>query len=199
MVNEFIIKRAKNGDEDSFIFILEDFTPLIKAVCKKYFIKNGDFDDLYQEGVIGLLKAVKAFDFMRNCSFYTFANLCIKRQIFTLIHSSNAYKNQLLNQAVTDIYITEEEDIEYAHDNNKSLDYNNPEEIYISKEKLELLETYLKKVLSPLEMDVFYKMKNGYSYTEIATLLSISTKSSDNTIQRIKKKIRKYLKIYNNF
>lgn len=196
MITEYTVKNAKNGDEESFNIILKEFSPLIKMVSKKYFIRNGDKDDLFQEGVIGLLKAVSAFDIYHHCSFKTFAMLCIRRQIYSTITSSSTHKQQLLNQAMSDIYVTEEADFEYTN-NNKSLNYYNPEDIYISKEKFQLLENYLNIILSSMEIDVFHQLKRGYSYKEIANFLSITNKAADNCIQRIKKKIKIFLDEYN--
>ncbi|WP_426711190.1 sigma-70 family RNA polymerase sigma factor [Cetobacterium sp. SF1] len=196
MITELIVKKAQNGEEEAFNIILHEMTPLIKMLSKKYFLKTGDRDDLFQEGVMGLIKAIHAFSPDHNCSFKCFAMICIRRNIYSTIYSSNCYKQQLLNQAMNSAYVTEEEDLEYPT-SNKSINYYNPEDIYINKEKLALLEEFLIPILSPMEICIFQLIKKGYAYKEIASMLSIIPKASDNCFQRIRRKIKMFLSDYN--
>ncbi|MGL6113610.1 MAG: sigma-70 family RNA polymerase sigma factor [Cetobacterium sp.] len=194
MIGTFIIKKAKDGDDDAFNEILKEFSNLILLKARKYFIVGGDQNDLFQEGVIGLFKAVKSFKENKDCSFKSFALLCIKRQILTAVSANNAYKNKYLNQAISDIYITDEEDFQYSE--YPSLNYYNPEEIFLLKEKLFFINKIAKSTLSPMEILVLKKIEEGFSYREIAEFLNISDKSADNCVQRIKRKIRIKLERY---
>ncbi|MGX6591739.1 sigma-70 family RNA polymerase sigma factor [Cetobacterium ceti] len=193
MIDNSIIRKAKLGDEEAFNEILHEYENLIALKTRKYFIIGGDRDDLFQEGVIGLMKAIEAYN-DEKASFKTFAMLCVKRQILTAISVDNTYKNKLLNQSMSDVYITEDEDFSYTKQ--KSLTYYDPEELYLGKEKIQLLEKYLETLLSPMEMGVFKKLEAGYTYIEIAELIGITKKASDNCIQRIKKKINQFLERY---
>ncbi|MCJ8343732.1 MAG: sigma-70 family RNA polymerase sigma factor [Cetobacterium sp.] len=192
MITNTLIKEAQNGNEEALNEIFEECKSLITLKNRKYFIIGGDKDDLFQEGMIGLIKAIRAYDETKS-SFKTFALLCIKRQILTAINTDNAGKNRFLNQSINDFYITEEDDFSY---DNRSLSFYNPEELFLAKEKLNLLENYLEGLLSKMEMAVFRKMEQGYSYVEIAEILGITSKASDNCIQRIKKKINKFIEKY---
>ena len=187
-----LIKQAQNGDEEALNQIFEECKMLINFKNRKYFIIGGDRDDLFQEGMIGLVKAIRAYDESKS-SFKTFASLCIKRQILTAINSDNAGKNKFLNQSINDLYIPEESDFSYE---NRSVTLYNPEELYLAKEKLTLLESHLEKILSKMEVAVFKKLELGYSYVEISEALNIGTKAADNCIQRIKKKINNFLESY---
>lgn len=192
MITNTLIKEAQDGNEEALNEIFEECKSLITLKNRKYFIIGGDKDDLFQEGMIGLIKAIRAYDETKS-SFKTFALLCIKRQILTAINTDNAGKNRFLNQSINDFYITEEDDFSY---DNRSLSFYNPEELFLAKEKLNLLENYLEGLLSKMEMAVFRKMEQGYSYVEIAEILGITSKASDNCIQRIKKKINKFIEKY---
>lgn len=143
--------------------------------------------------MIGLLKAINAYDETKNASFTTFAILCIKRQIITAIKSSNSGKNRILNMAM---YSPETEDNSNIAYDTKSFNFYNPEEIYLSKERFRLLNQYLKNNLSKMENEIFEYMLSEMTYTEIAKKTGRDPKSVDNSIQRIKKKLNAFLKEY---
>lgn len=143
--------------------------------------------------MIGLLKAINAYDENKNASFTTFAILCIKRQIITAIKSSNSGKNKILNMAM---YSPETEDNSNIAYETKSFNFYNPEEIYLSKERFRLLNQYLKNNLSKMENEIFEYMLSEMTYTEIAKKTGRDPKSVDNSIQRIKKKLNGFLKEY---
>ena len=149
--------------------------------------------DVLQEAMIGLLKAINAYDETKNASFTTFAILCIKRQIITAIKSSNSGKNKILNMAM---YSPETEDNSNIAYETKSFNFYNPEEIYLSKERFRLLNQYLKNNLSKMENEIFEYMLSEMTYTEIAKKTGRDPKSVDNSIQRIKKKLNGFLKEY---
>ncbi|MGL5052460.1 MAG: sigma-70 family RNA polymerase sigma factor, partial [Cetobacterium sp.] len=159
-----------------------------------FFLKGGDSDDLMQEGLIGLIKAIKSYDDSRNACFSTFANLCIRRQMITAVknHNSDKYKN--LNQAMQgEGFSTHEENIYYSY---PSLGFYSPEDIFLGKELIKLLTVFLDENLSNLEKKVFTFLCKEYNYVEIADFLNESPKKIDNTIQRVKKKILSYLSSY---
>lgn len=192
MITNALIKQAQQGDEDAINKIFEEYKTLINIKNRRYFIIGGDREDLFQEGMIGLVKAIRAFDESKS-SFKTFASLCIKRQILTAINTDNAGKNRFLNQSVKDLYDNDEEDFSYER---RSLSFYNPEELYLAKEKFQLLEKHLKKILSKMEIDVFIQLEHGYNYIEIASTLNIAPKAADNCIQRVKKKVEKFIQLY---
>lgn len=184
-----IIENAKNGDIEAINSIIKIYFSLISTNAKKYFITGGEYDDLVQEGMVGLLKAIKYFDSTKS-SFTNFALLCIKRQIFSAIKSANSQKNIFLNEAISNNF-----------EDKKNLDKLttfslNPEENILTKEKIENLKKYFDSNLSKFEREVFKFIIKDYSYKEIANKLNKDIKSVDNAIQRIKKKSEIWLKNY---
>ncbi|MGL5355865.1 MAG: sigma-70 family RNA polymerase sigma factor [Cetobacterium sp.] len=194
MIEKQDIILAQSGDEDSIEKIIKEYEGAVYKNNRSFFLKGGDSDDLMQEGLIGLIKAIKSYDDSRNACFSTFANLCIRRQMITAIknHNSDKYKN--LNQAMQgEGYSTHEENIHYSY---PSLGFYSPEDIFLGKELVYLLTNFLDENLSSLEKKVFNFLCKEYSYIEIANFLDESPKKIDNTIQRVKKKILSYLSSY---
>lgn len=194
MINTQTIYAAKNGDEDAIQEIFKDFRQLLLLKTKNYFFYGADKNDVLQEAMIGLLKAINCYDETKNASFTTFAILCIKRQIITAIKNSNSGKNKILNMAMSNSgEVDEETGITYE---NKSLTFYSPEEIYLGKEKMKYLNEYLKTNLSKMENEIFEYMLAEMTYTEIAEKTGRELKSVDNTIQRIKKKLKTFIEEY---
>ncbi|MBC2856573.1 MAG: sigma-70 family RNA polymerase sigma factor [Cetobacterium sp.] len=193
MVENGIVKKAQCGDQEAISEIFEKYKKFILVRNKSYFLNGADKEDLLQEGMIGLLKAIRAYDEDKNTSFNTFASLCIKRQIITAIKNYNSGKNRILNLATNGFYEGEENNISYEK---KSLNFYTPEEIFLGKEKLEALNEYLKNNLSKMEQEIFQEMLLGINYIEIATKTERDIKSIDNTIQRIKKKLKGFISEY---
>ena len=177
MINSQTIKNAKAGNESAIQEIFSSFKSILQLKTKNYFFYGGDKEDVLQEAMIGLLKAINAYDETKNASFTTFAILCIKRQIITAIKSSNSGKNRILNMAM---YSPETEDNSNIAYDTKSFNFYNPEEIYLSK----------------MENEIFEYMLSEMTYTEIAKKTGRDPKSVDNSIQRIKKKLNAFLKEY---
>lgn len=192
MINSQTIKNAKAGNESAIQEIFSSFKSILQLKTN-YFFYGGDKEDVLQEAMIGLLKAINAYDENKNASFTTFAILCIKRQIITAIKSSNSGKNKILNMAM---YSPETEDNSNIAYETKSFNFYNPEEIYLSKERFRLLNQYLKNNLSKMENEIFEYMLSEMTYTEIAKKTGRDPKSVDNSIQRIKKKLNGFLKEY---
>ncbi|MGL4999842.1 sigma-70 family RNA polymerase sigma factor [Cetobacterium sp.] len=194
MIEKKDIILAQSGDEDSIEKIIKEYEGAIYKNNRSFFLKGGDSDDLMQEGLIGLIKAIKSYDDSRNACFSTFANLCIRRQMITAVknHNSDKYKN--LNQAMQgEGFSTHEENIYYSY---PSLGFYSPEDIFLGKELIKLLTVFLDENLSNLEKKVFTFLCKEYNYVEIADFLNESPKKIDNTIQRVKKKILSYLSSY---
>lgn len=196
MVENTVIKQAQLGDQEALTEIFSKYEKFILLRSKSYFLNGADKEDLLQEGMIGLIKAIRAFDENKDASFNTFASLCIKRQIITAIKNYNSGKNKILNLATDGYYEGEEGNITYE---SKSLNFYNPEEIYLGKEKLEGLREFLKENLSGLEHEIFEYMAAGIHYIDIAGKTGRDVKSVDNTIQRVKKKLKFYIDNYERY
>lgn len=181
------LKKAKDGDNESFEMLLKKYEKYLYISTKNYYLADGDRDDLIQEGMIGLLKGIKSFDFDKDTSFKTFVIMCIRRQIITAIKNSNAKKNQVLNTTYfsTDDTIEDKIYVETA---------SNAEEGYLYKELLEEFNKYSKEHFSELEKEVLDYLIKGYNYGEIANKIGKSNKVVDNTYQRIKTKVKNWLK-----
>jgi len=171
-VTDKMLEEAKQGNEEAVGLVIENYKGFITMNAKNYFLLGAEKDDLIQEGMIGLLKAIKAYDTEKAASFKTFATICVKRQIITAIKKANSNKNKALNSSIG----IENENKE----TNRELDYfrglssyhsYNPEELALSKEQINGLKEYLERKLSPLETEVFKYMVNGYPYKEIAEIM----------------------------
>jgi len=196
-VTEQILEQAKSGDEEAVGLVIENYKGFVTMNARNYFLLGAEKDDLIQEGMIGLLKAIRAYDTEKAASFKTFATICVKRQIITAIKKANSNKNKALN---TSIGIENEN-----KETNREIDYfrglssyqsYNPEELALSKEQINGLKDYLEEKLSPLETTVFKYMVKGYPYKEIAEIMNEKVKAVDNAIQRIKRKSEMWLETY---
>ncbi|WP_130890117.1 sigma-70 family RNA polymerase sigma factor [Fusobacterium ulcerans] len=195
MISSHLIKRAKAGSEEAIQEIFKVFHGIMFLKTKKYFFYGGDKEDVLQEAMIGLLKAINGYESGKQASFKTFAILCIKRQLITAIKSSNSGKHKMLNMAVNNNENSFDYNAVPAY-SNKSFNFYNPEEIYLSKEKFKFLKKYLKTHLSKMENEIFDYMLVEMSYTEIASQTGREPKSVDNAIQRIKKKLKNFTDEY---
>ncbi len=191
--DEEIAIMASKGDSDATDFLLSKYSNMVLSITRSYFLIGADYDDVIQEGMIGLFKAIR--DYKKNdTSFSTFAHMCIKRQIITAIKSATRKKHMPLNSYVSlnkTIYDDEQETTLL------NLLANNiepsPEDILINKEGLDITINNIFSILSIYEKSVLQKYLQGMSYTDIANELNKSEKSIDNALQRIKNKIEKLL------
>ena len=186
------VLRAQNGDKDAVKSLLERYGELVRVKCREYFLVGADNDDLYQEGMIGLFKAIRDYDAKRQPHFRAFAQLCITRQIITAIKSATRLKHMPLNSYISFNRPLSGEngdkgDAEFFI--GRALEYISPEDELIDKEQLGMLEETIGNVLSDLEKKVLSQYILGRSYFEIASMLHIPVKSVDNAVQRIKKKL----------
>lgn len=189
MTDEEIVALAEK-DRSAEEFLLNKYKNLVKSRAKMYFLAGGDNDDLIQEGMIGLFKAIHDYNSDKQASFYSFAELCVKRQIFTAIKTAARQKHQPLNTYISlnkPVYedVSERTLVETLAER-ESVD---PEKLYIMHEKLKDIEKEIDEKLSDLEKRVLILHLQGMSYQEISEIINKPTKSIDNALQRIKKKL----------
>ena len=188
-----IINLAQKRENAAMEYLLEKYKPLVRQKTRKLFLIDGDKDDLIQEGMIGLFKAVRDYQVGKDAAFRTFADLCISRQLYSAIKKSNRLKNQPLNSYVS-IYSDEFSDAdELAGDrtviSSGSDNIANPEAIMIDRENAIDMQNKMFDKLSKMEREVLKRYLEGMTYQEIAADMEKSPKSIDNAVQRIKGKI----------
>ena len=196
--DEELILMYRDGEENAVGYIMNKYKNLVRKKASSMYILGADRDDLIQEGMIGLFKAVRDYDMGRDVNFYTFADLCVSRQMYTAVQASNRQKHLPLNTYIS-IYgqsVNHEEGTEeYEFMNTLAArKESNPEEMIIEQENVEQMENAILKELSEFEKQVFELHLTGMNYTEIAKVLGRDEKSTDNALQRIKVKIKKMLK-----
>lgn len=191
LTDEQIISLIKQGDEKALSYLLEKYKDLVNVKVGKYFIIGAEREDIVQEGMIGLFKAIKNFDAEKQNTFRSFANICIERQLITAIKSSNRQKHMPLNSYLslnTAAYDNNEEDSVELIDTFDSKTIEDPLETVMKKEYYTEIERAVNKSLSKFEKQVLNQFIKGESYVTIAQKLDSPVKSVDNAIQRIRKK-----------
>ncbi len=199
MTDEELIDQLREGDRQVMDYICDKYKNLVRSKAKSMYILGGDSEDLIQEGMIGLFKAVRDYDCGRDASFYTFADLCISRQMYTAVQASQRLKHAPLNSYVSlDSPGRTEEDRDKEAQTLAGLlsgrTGGNPEELFLDKERVAYLEEQIAKELSELENQVLDLYITGMSYTQIAKVLGRSDKATENALTRAKQKIRGMLK-----
>lgn len=191
--DERLVYLAQQGSDRAFDYLLDKYRVFVRGKSLSYYIAGADRDDIIQEGMIGLFKAVRDFSSSRGVSFKTFADLCITRQIITAVKNASRQKHAPLNSYVSlnKSVANEENDDSTLLDIIGPGENLNPEEIIINKEKANILEVKMNQSLSKFELLVVSLYLEGYSYTQIAKALGKDTKSIDNALQRIKRKFEK--------
>lgn len=189
-----LVDMAKRGDIQAINNLIEKYSIMVKAKAKTYFLVGADKEDIIQEGLIGLYKAIRDYDEDKTCSFRHFADICVTRQIITAIKTATRQKHIPLNTYISlNRPMFEEESERTLYDMvTTSLD-DDPEGLVIDKESYRLIENKIKKALSRFEEEVFVRYLSGQSYSDIALSLDKDAKSVDNAIQRVKKKLEKNL------
>ena len=195
--DELLIESLRDGDEDVVEYLMDKYKNLVRSKAKSMFILGADTEDLIQEGMIGLFKAVRDYDLGRDASFYTFAELCISRQMYTAVQASNRKKHMPLNSYISLYSTTDAEgDQRTGGEFINFLGFEkqkNPEQLLIDKENVLSLERKIEGELSAFEKQVLDLYLTGMSYSQIARVLGRDEKSTDNALQRIKSKIRKVI------
>jgi len=191
-MNEFISdlqlwEKVQNGDTYSEELLITRYSEVVRACARPLFLFGGDTEDLMQEGMLGLISAIRSYDPNRDTSFKTYAEQCIKNRLYTAIKKAARQKHMPLNEYIS---------IESPHFDEATLSvYNirNPEELFILKEHLKEITENADSSLSRLESTVLLAYLDGKSYSEIAKAIGRSEKSVDNAIQRIRKKLNKLI------
>ena len=190
MEENALLELAKNGDSLAIDFIFDKYKNFVKAKSRTYFLIGADREDIIQEGMIGLYKAIRDYSPNGGSSFKSFADLCITRQIITAIKNATRQKHQPLNSYVSlNKPVFDEENENSLMETFLEKQHLNPEEIMINRERFVFLEEKLSSSLSKYETEVLKGYLAGKSYLDIATKLNKPEKSIDNALQRIKKKI----------
>lgn len=196
MTDEQLLCDYKNGNQEIMDYLMVKYKSMVRKKARAMYLLGGENEDLIQEGMIGLLKAVRDFDETQKTSFSSFAELCVSRQMYSAIEASNRKKHLPLNSYVS-LYEDSEQEGEGRSlpliDTIESSKENDPEVLYFGKEYTEAFAEQLKELLSPLENHVLYLHLMGTDYRTIAELLGKSPKSVDNALQRIKTKAQKIL------
>lgn len=194
--DEVLIRRLRDGENDITDYIMDKYKNLVRKKAASMFALGADKDDLIQEGMIGLFKAVRDYDCGRDASFATFAELCISRQMYSAIKAMARKKHAPLNSYIS-IYAKREDmgdDASVALEELLESDSSMiPEQHVIDQENLKALEEAIESELSPLEGQVLDLYITGMSIKQISAVLSRDEKSTDNAMQRIRNKLRKYL------
>ena len=191
---EEVVIESKNGSVRAQEYVISKYESFVKAKSKSYFLIGADKEDIYQEGMIGLYKAIRDFNYEKSTTFKAFAELCITRQIITAIKTATRQKHIPLNTYISLNKPVSEDDSERTLlDIISSMKITDPEELIISKEKKKYIEGEISKVLSDLEKEVLQSYLDGKSYQEIACDLDRHAKSIDNALQRVKRKLEKCL------
>ena len=195
LTDEQIISQIKDGDEQALTFLLDKYKDLVNTKVGKYFIIGAEREDIVQEGMIGLYKAIKGFDNCKQNTFKTFANLCIERQLITAIKSSNRQKHMPLNSYLslnTSAYDDEGDGTELLETFEVDT-IEDPLETIMKQESFNEIQNAVQKSLSKFEGQVLERYMQGESYEVIAKRLDTPVKSVDNAIQRSRKKAIKNL------
>lgn len=196
MEDEDIVEEAKTGDPCAMEYLISKYKNFVKVKARAYFLIGADKEDIIQEGMIGLYKATRDYDRDKLTSFKAFAELCITRQIITAIKTATRQKHIPLNSYISlNKPIYDEESDRTLLDVVSEIKITDPEEIIISSEELYSMESKIVELLSDLEWEVLMAYLDGKSYQEIAKELHRHVKSIDNALQRVKRKLERYLEL----
>ncbi len=194
LTDEEVVTMAKSGDKLATDFIIEKYKNFVKSRARTYFLIGADKEDIIQEGMIGLYKAIRDYDVSKPASFKGFAEICITRQIITAIKTATRQKHIPLNSYISlNKPAYDDESERMMIDMIAEKENFNPEEIMITREHFSSMIEKMSELLSKFEWRVMNLFLDGKSYSEIAKKLGKSEKSIDNALQRIKKKVEKYL------
>lgn len=194
MTDEELLARLGAGERDIMDYLMVKYKSMVRRKAREMFLIGGENDDLIQEGMIGLFKALRDYDSGRDASFLTFADLCVSRQMYTAVQASRRQKHMPLNT-----YVSLYGSVVRNHDGEEEELVNmisdaagqSPEDVVIDKENVVQLEQTIERELSSFEKQVLDLYLTGMGYQQIAKVLGRDDKSTDNALQRIKTKLRK--------
>ena len=197
MNDEEVVKLANDNNAMAFEFLMYKYKNFVRGKARSYFLVGADRDDIIQEGMIGLFKAVRDYDIARQASFRSFAEICITRQIITAIKSATRQKHIPLNSYVSlNKPIYEEDSGRTLLDVIEESRVTDPMDLFIGREDMDKIHTTIGEILSELELRSLMSYLDGKSYNEIAIELNRHEKSVDNALQRVKKKMERNLETY---
>ncbi len=189
MSDEQLIGQLRSGDSGVMDYILDKYKPLVRKKANAVFLIGGETDDLIQEGMIGLFKAVRDYDEGKEASFFSFAELCITRQLYKAVEASNRKKHAPLNTYISFYSETGEEGYSLAETLTTG-GMGDPEQMIIDQENLKQFWDGLREHLSSMEQQVLDEYLQGNNYQQIAEHMNKPSKTIDNALQRIKTKVR---------
>ncbi len=199
MEDEDVVDKARSGDPLALDYLMTKYKNFVRLKARSYFLIGADREDIIQEGMIGLYKAIRDYDRDKLTSFKAFAELCITRQIITAIKTATRQKHIPLNSYISlNKPIYDEESDRTLLDVISGAKITDPEELIISSEELYSMENQMVELLSDLEWEVLMAYLDGKSYQEIANELDRHVKSIDNALQRVKRKLERYLELREN-
>lgn len=193
ITDESLCARAASGDRAAEEALVLRHTRLVRVCARPFFLAGGDSEDLIQEGMVGLLSAIREFRPQKGASFRTFAEVCVRRRIISVVRSAAGGKHLPLNDSVSldpSLFLANQDFTSFGTAYHHQ---RNPEDVVIHEENLSALEEAIREGLTRLETQVLTHYLNGLSYAEIAEEVQRSTKSVDNAVQRIRRKIAQYL------
>lgn len=195
LTDEELLDLVHEKEDYALDFLMNKYKLLVEKKSRSYFLMGAGKDDIVQEGMIGLFKAIRDYDTDKEASFYSFADLCVTRQMITAVKASTRQKHMPLNSYVSlnKPSYQDEEDRPELIDSFSAGRISNPEELYIGRENLHIIENELIDKLSKMEKEVLQLYIDGTSYVEVAEILGRPIKSVDNALQRIKKKVEKII------
>ena len=194
MRDEDVVEAAKGNSIEAMNYLISKYQKLVRGKARSYYLIGADNDDIVQEGLIGLYKAIQDYDEEKLTSFKVFAEICITRQIITAIKTATRQKHIPLNSYVSlNKPIYQEETGSTLLDVISGIKITNPEDLIIAREELESMEQKTEELLSELELKAFSLYIGGMSYQEIAEEMDRQIKCIDNALQRVKKKLDNYL------
>lgn len=196
ITDEELLDRLRGGEESVIDYFMDKYKNLVRNKAQSMYILGADSEDLIQEGMIGLFKAIRDYDCGRDASFFTFAELCVSRQMYKAVQAARRQKHTPLNTYISLYGTTEKDSGEKGESLAESLSSKtdlNPEEILIDRESAEELERRIGQELSSFENQVLDLYMTGMRYGQIAKVLGRSEKSTDNALQRVKAKVRRMI------
>ncbi|GEN46889.1 RNA polymerase sporulation sigma factor SigH [Alkalibacillus haloalkaliphilus] len=194
--DERVVEFVQEGEVQALEYLINKYRSFVRAKARTYFLIGADREDIVQEGMIGLYKAIRDFQNDKQSSFKMFAELCVTRQIITAIKTATRQKHIPLNS-----YVSLDKPV-YEEDSDRTLidiiaedEMSDPEQLLINREKYGDMEIKMRELLSDLEREVLHLYLDGRTYQEISVLLDRHVKSIDNALQRVKRKLERYLSV----
>ncbi|MBR0597279.1 RNA polymerase sporulation sigma factor SigH [Sinanaerobacter chloroacetimidivorans] len=192
--DEELVVLAQNGDENAEEFLIRKYKDVVRSKAHLYFMVGADREDIMQEGMIGIFKAIRSYNKTRQASFHTFAEICINRQIITAIKRATRLKHSPLNTSVSlSRPISDKDPAKTLEETLSSNSNTDPEALFLLKEDMDYIEGNGADIFSDLELSVWNEYLQGKTYLEISEITGKSPKAIDNAIQRTKRKLELYL------